>query len=262
MARSHAVATRGEAPVSWAVLGQTLVVLSDAHVGAAPDEVEEALMAFLDLVPSLGDCLLVNGDLFQFWFSYRRVVPRRGFPVAARLATLARTLPIAFVGGNHDRWGDRFWAGQPGMLFGRRQLRFEIGSRRVLAVHGDGLGPQPGIRPYLHRAIGSPITSALYRLVHPDLGMWLANAAAPLLGGAPADPAGRAAKAARQQAWAEGTLEAERSVDLLVMGHTHVPALHRRADGREYLNPGAWIDGLCFAVSGADGSVLRQYPGS
>ena len=95
------------------MLGHTLVVVSDAHLGVTPPAVEEALLAFLDAVPTLGDCLLVNGDLFDFWFSYGRVIPRRGFQVAAALARLARRMPVLMVGGNHDRWGGDFWQPRP-----------------------------------------------------------------------------------------------------------------------------------------------------
>ena len=62
------------------MLGHTLVVVSDAHLGVTPPAVEEALLAFLDRVPQEGDCLLVNGDLFDFWYSYGRVIPRSGLP--------------------------------------------------------------------------------------------------------------------------------------------------------------------------------------
>ena len=86
---------------------ERLVIVSDAHLGSVPDRVEEAFLAFLDHVPALGDGLLVNGDLFDFWFAYRRVIPRAGIRVVARLAELARRLPVAMTGGNHDRWGDR-----------------------------------------------------------------------------------------------------------------------------------------------------------
>ena len=67
--------------------------------------------------PTLGDCLLVNGDLFDFWFSYSRVIPRRGFHVAAALARLRRRLPIVMVGGNHDRWDSDFWERDLGLDF-------------------------------------------------------------------------------------------------------------------------------------------------
>ena len=104
------------------MLGHTLVVVSDAHLGVTPPAVEEALLAFLDDVPTLGDCLLVNGDLFDFWFCYSRVVPRRGFLVAAALARLARRLPVLMVGGNHDRWGGDLWSRDLGLQFDPHRL--------------------------------------------------------------------------------------------------------------------------------------------
>ena len=91
------------------VFGHRLLVLSDAHVGATPPEVEEALLAFLERAPTLGDCLLLNGDIFDFWFAYRRVIPRRGFHVAAEIRRARKRMPVAMVGGNHDRWGEDFW---------------------------------------------------------------------------------------------------------------------------------------------------------
>jgi len=106
-----------ERSIFGAVLGHALVVVSDAHLGVAPPAVEEALLEFLEAVPALGDCLLVNGDLFDFWFSYTRVIPRRGFHVAAALARLRNRVPVVMVGGNHDRWGGDFWTREVGVRF-------------------------------------------------------------------------------------------------------------------------------------------------
>ena len=255
----ESVARSVEPPVSWAVPGHTLVILSDAHVGAAPPAVERALLAFLDAVPSLGDCLLLNGDMFQFWFAYRQVIPRRAFPVAARIAAVARALPVMIVGGNHDRWGDDFWGEQPGIRYHPRALRFEAAGRSVHAVHGDGMPPRPGFRAGLQRVVNHPLTSLAYRWVHPDLGVRLANGAGPLLGGPPAGPAERAARAAAQRQWAERQLLDDPSADLLVMGHTHAPALVETALNRTYLNPGAWIDGLRYATVTGPEAELRSF---
>ena len=74
-------------------------MVSDAHLGVAPAAVEEVLLEFLHACPTLGDCLLINGDLFDFWFTYSRVIPRRGFHVAAALASLRGRMPIVMVGG-------------------------------------------------------------------------------------------------------------------------------------------------------------------
>jgi UDP-2,3-diacylglucosamine pyrophosphatase LpxH len=112
----------GQRLIFGAVLGHSLVIVSDAHLGASAPEVEEALLAFLETIPELGDCLLVNGDLFDFWFSYSRVIPRRHFHVVAALARLARRMPVLMVGGNHDRWGGDFWERDLGLRFDAQRL--------------------------------------------------------------------------------------------------------------------------------------------
>jgi UDP-2,3-diacylglucosamine hydrolase len=241
------------------VLGHALVIVSDAHLGVAPPSVEEALLSFLEAVPGLGDCLLVNGDLFDFWFSYARVIPRRGFHVAAALARLRRRLPIVMVGGNHDRWGGDFWERDVGVQFDPRRLTFDIGARRVAAIHGDGL-TEPRFRAtLLHRAINHPITAAVYRAIHPEIGLRLVDFLSPRLGDHTPDPGALADAAARQVAWAERLLAAEPAVGLVVMGHTHRPALTSPAPGRQYLNPGAWFDGFRFGVATERDAELRTF---
>ena len=249
----------GGRPIFGAVLGHTLVVVSDAHLGAAPPDVEERLLAFLEAVPALGDCLLVNGDLFDFWFCYSRVIPRRGFGVAAALAALARRLPIVMVGGNHDRWGGDFWTREIGIRFEPSSASFEVGRRRVLALHGDGL-TEPSLRAsLLHRVINHPITAAVYRSIHPDLGLRLVDILSPHLGNHLPTDAMLDAAAQRQRAWAERRLLAEPEVGLVVMGHTHRPALREIGPGRHYLNPGAWLDGFRYAVATESGAELHGF---
>ncbi len=241
------------------MLGQALVVVSDAHLGATPPAVEERLLAFLDSVPTLGDCLLVNGDLFDFWYSYGRVIPRRGFHVAAALARLARRMPVLMVGGNHDRWGGDFWERDLGVRFDPRRLTFRIGPREVAAIHGDGLTEPRRGATLLHRLINHPVTSAVYHALHPDLGLRLVDRLSPHLGDHTFDEAKLAEAARRQRAWAEALLAREPSLGLVIMGHTHRAAVTRDGRGAEYLNPGAWFDGLRYAVAGAAGSELRRF---
>jgi UDP-2,3-diacylglucosamine hydrolase len=246
-------------PIFGAVLGHALVVVSDAHLGVAPPDVEEALLSFLEAVPTLGDCLLVNGDLFDFWFSYARVIPRRGFHVAAALARLRRRVPIVMVGGNHDRWGGNFWEQDVGVRFDPRRLTFEIGRRRVLAIHGDGL-IEPGLRAQLlHRAINHPATAVAYRAIHPEVGLRLVDYLSPRLGDHSGDPKRLDEAASRQLAWAERLLQAEPDLGLVIMGHTHRAALSEPAPGRQYLNPGAWFDGFRYAVATESSAELRGF---
>ena len=242
-----------------AVLGHSLVIVSDAHLGAAPPGTEAALLSFLDAVPRLGDCLLVNGDLFDFWFSYSRVIPRRHFHVAAALAQLARRMPVLMVGGNHDRWGGDFWKRDLGLRFDPQRLTFEIGRLRVAAIHGDGL-IEPGPRAALvHRLIHHPATAAVYRTLHPEIGLRLVDALSPHLGDHTMDDRKLTLAAERQQAWAKRLLADEPDVGLIVMGHTHRAVVARTGTGATYLNPGAWFDGFRYAVAGEAKAELRSF---
>ena len=238
------------------MLGHTLVIVSDAHLGVAPPQVEEALLAFLEAVPTLGDCLLINGDLFDFWFSYSRVIPRRGFHVAAALARLRRRVPIVMVGGNHDRWGRNFWERDLGLTFDAHSATFLVGRRTVSAIHGDGLAEPHWQAKLIHRAIQHPATAAVYRVLHPDLGLRLVDLLSPVLGDHTPDASKLARAAARQREWAERHLREHEAVGLLVMGHTHCPVLEEPAAGRQYLNPGAWFDGFRYAVATDVGAQL------
>ena len=241
------------------MLGHTLVVVSDAHLGVAPPGVEAALLSFLEAVPDLGDCLLVNGDLFDFWFSYSRVIPRRGFRVVAALARVRRQLPIVMIGGNHDRWGGDFWEREVGIRFEPQRAEFDLGGRRVAAIHGDGLA-EPGLRAtLLHRAINHPITAAVYRAIHPEIGLRLVDALSPHLGDHTPDEAKLADAAARQAAWATELLTRDPELGLVVMGHTHRAARGEPMPGRQYLNPGAWFDGFRYAIATEATAELRQF---
>jgi UDP-2,3-diacylglucosamine hydrolase len=248
-----------ERVIFGAVLGHTLIVVSDAHLGATPPSVEEAFLSFLDAVPDLGDCLLVNGDLFDFWFSYSRVIPRRGFAVAAALSRLALRMPVAMVGGNHDRWGGDFWERDAGVRFHPHRLDFSIGRRRVAAIHGDGLTEPQRRATLLHRIINHPLTAAVYRSLHPELGLRLVERLSPHLGDHTQSEASLRDAAMRQRAWAARLLEAEPELGLVVMGHTHRAETTEVSPGHQFLNPGAWFDGYRYALVTEQRSELRQF---
>ena len=243
------------------MLGHHLVIISDAHLGAGPSATEEAFLAFLEQVPSLGDSLLVNGDLFDFWFEYRRVIPRAGFHIASALARLRRRLPIVMTGGNHDRWGGDFWRADLDIPFFPLETQFEIGRRAVLAVHGDGITESHWTARVMHLITRHPGAIALWTAMHPDLGYWLVDHLSRGLGNTVREQETLDRAAVRQRGWAERELAARADLGLVIMGHTHRPALSEPAPGRQYLNPGAWLDGFRYAVATETGAELKQFGG-
>lgn len=236
-----------------------VVVVADAHLGAAPAADEEALLDFLETIPHPGDTLLLAGDLFDYWFSYKRLIPRRNFRVTAALTNLARRLPVVMIGGNHDRWGDSFWQDDAGIRFSPDQLRLTSHAGDVLAIHGDGLHEERPGAAWMHRATSSRPVIALYRLLHPDLGFWIADKLGHNLDYGEAHPEAVAAAAERQLRWARTTLQNDSGLRALVMGHTHRSAAVEVTPGQWYLNPGAWLDGHRYATLDATGATLLQY---
>jgi len=243
------------------VLGTTVVTVADAHLGAAPPEVSDAFLRFLAAVPSLGDALLINGDLFDFWFCYRHVMPRHGFRVAAALAELRKRVPIAIVGGNHDRWGDDFWERELGARYHPRELHFRIGNRMTLAIHGDGLTDTRRSARVLNTILGSDAALAVFRLLHPDLAHRLVLRMQPMLGENDRSASARVQAFAQQEAWARRRLGREPGTGLLIMAHTHHAAVAELAPGQHYLNPGAWFDGFRYAVATETGAELKTFTG-
>lgn len=241
------------------VLGHQLLVVADAHLGITPPAVEEAFLEFLRQAPSLGDCLLVNGDLFDFWFSYRRVIPRQGFAVAAALGHLRKRMPIVMTGGNHDRWGDDFWGHDLDIDFAPMEATFEIGSRRVLAVHGDGLTEQHWSAALMHRVTRNRAAIALWRTIHPDLGFRMVDRFSRILGNTTRDPAVLGRAFDRQREWAVSRLTDDPGLGCVIMGHTHRAIAEEPFPGRTYLNPGAWMDGHRYAVVSDEGASLRLF---
>jgi UDP-2,3-diacylglucosamine hydrolase len=243
---------------------QRLVIVGDAHLGRGSPEAERAFLAFLDTVPDLGDGLVITGDLFEFWFSYRRAVPRRNLAVVAGLAGLRRRVPILMVGGNHDRWGGQFWPEDLGIEFAPLEGRFELAGKPAMVVHGDGITESHWSGRLLHQVTRHQATVSLFRALHPDLGMWLVDRLSGALGDRPRTEEEIAGAARHQTDWALKRLDAMPGLSLLAMGHTHRAATARATGGGLYLNPGAWFDGYRYAIVTDDQAQLAQFkiPGS
>lgn len=239
---------------------ETVFVLSDAHLGGVPDAVALALHRFLDQVPQPGDHLLINGDLFEFWFEYDSVIPRRAFPTLARLAAAReRGVRLTLTGGNHDRWGRGFWQREMGAAFHAESVELNLAGWNALVAHGDGLAEQHRAASLLHAVTRHPLTASLFRWIHPDLGHRLVERFARALGERTRDRDVLDRAAAAQDAWARGLLAQRADLDLVVLGHTHRPVLASVGERRWYLNAGAWMDGFRYAVITGRGPELRTY---
>ncbi len=235
--------------------------MSDAHLGHLRGEVTAAFHRFLAAVPDMGDHLVVNGDLFDFWCEYRSVIPRACFSTLAALARLRQAgVRLTVTGGNHDRWGADFWSNELDAAFHSRAVELELAGWRAWVAHGDGLAELDLPGKLLHGITGHPWTARVFRWLHPDLGFGLVQRMSQLLAARRGRQRPAAARAAQALADHARKLLAERpDLDLVVLGHTHSPALESVEGQRWYLNPGAWMDGFRYALVSRAGPELRTF---
>jgi UDP-2,3-diacylglucosamine hydrolase len=236
------------------------LVVSDAHIGFGPPEVERAFHRFLEHVPDEADHLVINGDLFEFWFEYRSVVPRAVFPTLGALLRVRHAgVRLTVVGGNHDRWGGAFWEQELGAEFHRVEVELRLARFRALVRHGDGIGGVGWSSRAFHTAIGHPVTERIFRLLHPDIGFAVVRRMSPHLAGKRPAAADRQRLAEQQEGYARQVLERQPGIELVVLGHTHVPRLTAIAPRRWLLNPGAWNEGYRYARIDAEGPALLTF---
>ena len=233
-------------------------VFSDAHLGAASADLERGLVSFLRSRVGQPGSLIVNGDLFDFWFEWRHVEPRGHFRVLTALADLRDAgTRVLFVGGNHDCWGGDLLTRDVGVEFHLGAWTGELGGWHALVEHGDGLRERED-RAYrrLRTVLRNRWAIRAFRWIHPDWSIRLAAGSSDVSRLRAAGDGGTGLEAI-----ATHHLTTRRDLDLVIFGHSHVPAL-RAIGGGVYANPGAWIDAQTFLVVTPGRVELRRWTGS
>ncbi len=236
------------------------LIVSDAHLGAAPLEHEDAFRRFLALAADRTRDLVINGDLFDFWFEYGTVIQRRHFPVLHILRDLVESgVRIRLVAGNHDFWGGSFLTEEIGIELIDGPVRTTLGGRSAILAHGDGLGSGDWGYKVLKAVIRSRPARFGFRWLHPDLSagiIRLVSRTESRHGGTPDQES--LGRAARLHSWTEQQLRASPDVDLVVLGHCHVPEIREMETGRYYLNPGDWVQHCSWAEVDPEGMRVLQ----
>ena len=221
--------------------------VADAHLGqGTPDSNrarERDLLRLFDTVLGERAALYVAGDLFDFWFEYAYTVPKHYVGVLQKLGELRRAgLSVTYVGGNHDFWIGDYLRRELDVDFTDTPLPLSIQGRRVLLAHGDGMGP--GDRGYklVKRVLRNPLARALFRWIHPDIGIPLARMTSHTSRHHPPRP--RPSEGWLFETVARPVFRA--GYDALVLAHFHVPVHRRESDG-ELLVLGDWIERRTYA---------------
>jgi len=219
-----------------------VLLASDVHLGACPPEHRRAFLSWLDYAAAEASAIILNGDLFDFWFEYRWGVTRGYDDVLAKLRGIVDSgVAVTLVGGNHDWWGGPYLSDEIGVEFLREPVIREIAGRRTLLAHGDGLGNGDYGYLAMRTILRAPLTRFAFALLPIALGDRIAAAVSNTPERWRQWGEAQQARSAALEAWAVEKLEADRELELVLLGHTHLPVVREVAPGRWYVNSGDWV---------------------
>jgi UDP-2,3-diacylglucosamine hydrolase len=226
----------------------TLYFVSDVHLGVGDPETEREkqalLLELLSHVQEEATALYIVGDLFDFWYEYKHVVPRGYHNILSRLEQLVSSgIPVTYLAGNHDfAIGDSFMI-DLGVRIEHNDFEALHDDRKFYMFHGDGLTNRDAGYRILKRVLRNSFSRWLFRLIHPDMGFALARSVS---------HKSRGYTSSKKYGELDGQREeAERRIkagaDFVIMGHSHRPVLENIGSG-VYVNLGDWIKHRTFAI--------------
>jgi UDP-2,3-diacylglucosamine hydrolase len=241
--------------------GKKIYFASDNHLGAPTAEEsrprEAKFVAWLEHVSKDAAAIFLLGDLFDFWFEYKHVVPKGFVRTLGKLAQLRdRSIPVYFFVGNHDLWMDDYFEKELDIPVFRKPKEFIFNDRKFLIGHGDGLGPGDKGYKRMKKVFTNPLSKWLYRWLHPDLGVPLAqyfsvkNKA--ISGEEDVQFLGEEKEWLIQ--YCRRKLETQH-YDYFIFGHRHLPLDISLQEDATYMNLGDWINFYTYGVF--DGKELQ-----
>jgi len=246
--------------------GKKVYFSSDNHLGApSPQESlprEKKFVRWLDEVKEDAAAIFLLGDLFDFWFEYKTVVPRGFVRVLGKLAELSDSgIPIYFFVGNHDLWMRDYFKTELNIPVYYEPKAFEFNGKKFFIGHGDGKGPGDKGYKRMKKVFTNPFFKWLFRWLHPELGMRLAQYLSvknKLISGEEDKKFLGEDKEWLAQ-YARRKLETEH-FDYFVFGHRHLPLEIDLENNSTYFNLGDWISHYTYGVFDGQTFQLKTYP--
>ncbi len=241
--------------------GKKVYFLSDFHLGA-PNEVEsrkreDRLVRFLQAARKDAGVIFIVGDIFDFWFEYKTVVPKGFVRLLGTLAQMSdEGIQLHIFTGNHDLWMNDYLTKELNAKVYFEPQEFSINNKQFLIGHGDGLGPGDKGYKRLKKIFTNPICQWLFRWLHPDTGIQLAN----YFSQKSRAKTGNADEIflGEDKEWLilytkekAKTME----VDYFVFGHRHYAIDFKINERSRYINLGDWIRLNTYAV--LDGDTMQ-----
>lgn len=221
-------------------------------------EIERSLISFLKDLKGKAASLVINGDLFDFWFEWKTVIPRSSFKVLAALSELRESgTEILWIAGNHDCWGGEMLREDIGVDYRMESWRGDIAGWNTLVEHGDGLREieDRGYR-FIRPIMRNKLAMKIFRTLPADFATSIATGSS------------HASRTYSDVDDGKGLrkigfdyLAAHKDVDLLIYGHSHVAALEKAPSNNIFANAGSWLNKATYLLITPDKIEMREWRG-
>lgn len=238
---------------------------SDQHLGAPTQEAsfprEQKFVRWLDEVKKDAQAIFLLGDLFDFWFEYKTVVPKGFVRVLGKLTEIKDSgIPIYFFIGNHDLWMNDYFEKELNIPVYHSPQEFNINNRTFLIGHGDGLGPGDYGYKRMKKVFTFPLFKWMFRWLHPDIGMRLGHYLSVknklISGDEDVKFLGEDNEFLVQ--YCKEVLE-KKHYDYFVFGHRHLPLHISLNEKSTYINIGDWVQYFTYGVFENDTLKVDEY---
>jgi UDP-2,3-diacylglucosamine hydrolase len=238
---------------------------SDQHFGAPTIEKskirEKKFVNWLDSIKNDAEVLFLLGDLFDFWFEYKKVVPKGFIRVLGKLAELRDSgIQIHFFVGNHDLWMQNYFETELNIPTYHSPKEFSFNDKTFLIGHGDGLGPEDKGYKRMKKVFTNPISKWFYRWLHPDIGIQLAQYLSIknklISGDEDIQYLGDENEWLVQYCKKKLT---EKHYDFFLFGHRHLPLEIAISENSKYINTGDWISYFTYGEFDGTQMMLKYY---
>ena len=245
--------------------GKKIYFASDNHLGAPTQEKssprEKRFVAWLNEIKEDAAAIFLLGDLFDFWFEYKKVVPKGFTRTLGKLAEISDTdIPIHYFVGNHDLWMNGYFEEELGIPVYYKPKEFTFNDKTFLIGHGDGLGPGDKGFKRMKKVFTNPIAKWFFRWLHPDLGVKLAqyfSVKSRLISGEE-----DVKFLGEDNEWLVQYCkrkEQEKHRDYYIFGHRHLPLEINISEQSKYINLGDWISYFTYAEFDGESIKLKEY---
>jgi UDP-2,3-diacylglucosamine hydrolase len=241
-----------------------LYFASDLHLGAPNAQKsaarEQAFICWLDYIKPTAKAIYLLGDIFDFWFEYKTVIPKGHTRLFGKIAELSDAgIEIHFFKGNHDMWVLDYFEKELGLIMHSDEHTFRYADKQFYLHHGDGLGPGDYKYKVLKRFFRSAVCQWLFARLHPNFGIGLASflSRRSRANGGTQDANYNGPQAEWLFQYVQD-IEQKQHHDYYIFGHRHLPLClaHQKT---LYINTGDWLQYNTFARFDTERLELLQW---